>query len=183
MQNRRGWKGVIYNGIDYSQFYEISNLGKLRSSKTKHIEKLQPIDGGYLGYCGSVGHRKQNRMFRIHKCVAEAFLDNSNKFPCVNHIDGNKHNNFIDNLEWCTYQENTIHAFKIGLIDIKSFSGENAGCAKLTNKQVDEIRELYKTGNYTHRSLGKLYNINHGTITKIINNQRYINQLRIFYST
>ena len=60
----------------------------------------------------STGKRKD---FKGHRLVAEYFIDNPNNYPIVNHIDGNKANNHIENLEWCTYSQNNIHAYKNGL--------------------------------------------------------------------
>ena len=56
-----------------------------------------------------------NAIKRIHRLVAEAFIENPNKLPCINHIDGNKQNNHIDNLEWCSYSHNNRHAREMGL--------------------------------------------------------------------
>jgi hypothetical protein len=167
------WRGVIYQGKDLSQYYEVSNKGHLRNTKTKYIVKLHKIKTGYLTYSGSLGSRNSKKIIRIHKCVAETFIDNPNNLPQVHHKDDIKVHNWIENLEWITAQGNAIKAIEDGLCDIRK--GERCNFAKLTNQQANEIRELYTTGEYTHRSLGKLFNINHSAITKIVNNQTYIN--------
>ena len=64
---------------------------------------------------------KDSKLFNasIHRLVADAFIENPYNKPCINHIDGNKRNNDISNLEWCTYGENALHAYKTGLHDAK----------------------------------------------------------------
>lgn len=74
----------------------------------------------------------------IHRLIAEYFIPNPDGKRCVNHIDGNKNNNHPSNLEWCTQQENIIHAFSMGLM--KGAKGEKASAAKLTEIQVLAIR-------------------------------------------
>lgn len=54
-------------------------------------------------------------MFLCHRIIAEAFIPNPNNYPCINHIDGNKQNNNLNNLEWCTHQHNMKEAYRIGL--------------------------------------------------------------------
>ena len=80
----------------------------------------------------------------VHRLVALAFLPNPENKPCVNHIDGDKTNNKLENLEWVTYSENTIHSFNNGLqIPLK---GEDCPTSKYTNEQVHEVCKLMEQG-------------------------------------
>lgn len=92
--------------------YEISSLGKIRNLKGK-VLKTYIQNSGYeqikLNYQGLHIHKS------IHRLVAEAFITNPLNKLYVNHIDGNKLNNTVDNLEWCTNSENILHARKTGL--------------------------------------------------------------------
>lgn len=92
--------------------YEISSLGKIRNLQGK-VLKTYIQNSGYeqikINYQGLHIHKS------IHRLVAEAFIPNPLNRPCVNHIDGNKLNNTVDNLEWCTNSENILHARKTGL--------------------------------------------------------------------
>lgn len=70
---------------------------------------------GKIDKCGYHEVIINGKQYRVHRLVSEAFIPNPNNLPCVNHKDGNKQNNSVDNLEWVTYSENTIHSFKTGL--------------------------------------------------------------------
>ena len=70
---------------------------------------------GMVDRCGYHEVILNGKQYRVHRLVAETFIPNPNNLPCVNHIDGNKQNNSVENLEWVTYSENTIHSFKTGL--------------------------------------------------------------------
>lgn len=85
------------------------------------------------------------RTFRVHRLVMMAFspVENMDELE-VNHIDGNKKNNKLENLEWCTASENQIHAFKTGLN--KSRGGEESNFSKLTNDDVKKVFELREKG-------------------------------------
>lgn len=98
--------------------YEVSNTGKIRSlnyNKTGEVKELkQKIDK--YGYCTVILHiDKKQKYPTVHRLVAKAFISNPNNLPQVNHRDGNKQNNNVENLEWCTSSENVQHAFDIGL--------------------------------------------------------------------
>jgi hypothetical protein len=88
----------------------------------------------------------------------------------INHIDGNKTNNHISNLEWCTASHNQKHAIEIGL---RNDMGEKNKNSKLTEQQVLEIRELYSSGNYYQTELSRKFNVSQRLICKIINRKTW----------
>lgn len=100
------WKDV--KGFENN--YMISNTGLLYSKKAKRILCTHPNGDGYLSFHAST--KEGSHTLRIHRLVASHFLENDSKRKCVNHKDGNKRNNNVDNLEWCTYKENAEHAIK-----------------------------------------------------------------------
>ncbi len=95
--------------------YQVSNLGRVKSFKKgkETIMKPHVIYSGYFQIC----LLKQNKrhLFLIHRLVAQEFIQNPFNKPEVNHIDGNKQNNKVNNLEWCTHGENIKHAWNNGL--------------------------------------------------------------------
>lgn len=104
----------------YEGLYEVSNLGRVKSLpkragfsvRKEFIKSIFSDKEGYLKVDLCNGRGKQ---MYVHRLVADAFIPNCDNKPMVNHIDGNKQNNSVENLEWCTCQENTIHAFNLGL--------------------------------------------------------------------
>ena len=122
--------------------YEVNELGEVfRVGNPK--PKYQSVNrDGYK----VVGLWKNNKSTAktVHRLVALAFIPNPENKPCVNHIDGNKQNNHVSNLEWVTYSENTIHSFQNKLqVPPK---GEDVAVAKHTNEQVHEICKLMQEG-------------------------------------
>ena len=109
----------IWKDIDgYEGKYLVSNLGRIKSlhyKRQKNNEKfLKPYTCKTNPYLTvKINYKNMN----IHRLVAKAFLENPNNYPVVNHIDGNKWNNNVNNLEWCTYKHNTNEAVRIGLYD------------------------------------------------------------------
>lgn len=105
---------------EFNGAYLVSNLGRVKSLNyggTKSAQFLKPIKhhGGYLVVHLSKDGKVYNRM--IHSLVAKAFIPNTDCKRIVNHIDGDKHNNVVSNLEWVTYKENSLHAQRLGLRD------------------------------------------------------------------
>ena len=105
------WKDIP----NYENLYQISNLGRVRSLhnryKGKQYLKACPNSKGYLLVSLCKNHTQ--RAFNIHRLVAEAFIPNPNNLPCINHIDENKLNNAVSNLEWCSYQYNNVYGHRI----------------------------------------------------------------------
>lgn len=154
--------------------YHISNLGRLKGRSGK-ILKTKPNHNGYHTMCLKPNGRKGKcECIRIHILVAKAFIPNPDNKPQVNHIDGNKNNNRADNLEWCTNQENMIHAYRHGLVKLSR--GEDRWGSKLTNEQVKWIRKYYipRDRQFGTRALGRKFGMHHSTIEDIVNNKSYI---------
>lgn len=104
----------IWKDIEgYEGLYQVSNLGRVKSLKSKRFLKLSVNEKGYLrchlSKCGGSKH------WRVHRLVAQAFISNQDNKPEINHIDGDKSNNCVTNLEWVTSSENHIHSYVVGL--------------------------------------------------------------------
>lgn len=106
------WKDIS----GYEGKYEVSNFGRVRNKKTEQIMKQYINENGYciVGLYSRV--EQATKHFRVHRLVADAFIPNTDNKRTVNHKDGCKANNFVNNLEWATHKENLIHARNIGLI-------------------------------------------------------------------
>lgn len=167
------WKDIK----GYENIYQVSNRGKIRSMDRKIITvtgKIKNLKGkiikphfdkdGYLQI--SVHKNNKQKHGKVHRLVAEAFIKNPYKKEQVNHIDGNKQNNNVMNLEWCTDKENKEHAKLKGLYNNKGFNNYNS---KLTFKQVNRIREEYKEGRFTMKEIAIKYNVSPQHICDIIN--------------
>ena len=111
------YKEVWKNIKGYEGLYQISNLGNVKSFKNKNEKLLKPQadKNGYL----RLGLRKENnrKFYSIHRLVAQHFIDNPSNKKQVNHIDGDKTNNVVSNLEWVNPVENTQHAWNNGLCE------------------------------------------------------------------
>lgn len=149
--------------------YEISNLGNVKSlffgrtNKPKKLKSLK-LKNGYLAV-GLINDSGKKTTL-IHRIVAETFLENNLNKRCVNHIDGNKENNIVTNLEWNTHLENNRHAIKIGLINTK---GERCGTSKITEIQAIEI----KKSNLKLKELSLIYGLSQPALSQIRTGQRW----------
>lgn len=115
---------------------------------------------------------KIRRNYNVHILLATLYIPNPENKPFVNHIDGDKKNFKLNNLEWCTASENMKHAVRIGLVTNCTLKGENHNTSKHTYKDVLEIKEIYKQGNISMRALAKKYNTSSGFISDVVNNKR-----------
>ncbi|USE79488.1 HNH endonuclease [Cupriavidus gilardii] len=149
---------------DFPDFYEVSNLGRVR--RLGKELPLRPYKSalGYERVTLSINGSEHVRS--VHRLICQAFhgappMD----APWVNHIDGDPSHNWPENLEWVSPSANAVHAFQT-LRRPRCPAGEKHYCAKLTEADVREIRLLVQSGE-TYSSLGRLYGVNRNTIKQI----------------
>lgn len=148
------WRKIT--GFDY----EVSNLGRVRGSN--RIRKLVPIKNGYI----TVILRKDGKSHceYVHRLVAEAFIPNPDAFPVVNHLDRDKTNNRVDNLEWCTAKHNVTYS--VGKqVDQFTLDGRFV-------KRWASTREAERSLGYPHGSVDKcaigMYKQTHGFVFEYV---------------
>lgn len=141
------WKDVVgYDGL-----YLVSNLGRIKSKerivKNSHGKRLvkEKILSTFIsnsGYYAIVLHKTRPifKLNYIHRLVANAFIPNENNLEQVNHIDGNKLNNNVFNLEWCSRSENMKHAIKVGLFSQKVVKERIKKMNKSARKPILQIK-------------------------------------------
>jgi hypothetical protein len=164
------WKKIE----DYEGLYEVSNLGRVRD-KNKRIKPMNKNNKGYfllsLYYNGKTCHPS------IHRLVAKEFIPNPNNYPQVNHIDCDKSNNTVDNLEWCTQR----HNYNEGMKTFQYSKNENHYFSKLSNSDIPMIYELYKLG-FTRATVSRIFRINSSSLEAIEKGISY-RELGIDFST
>lgn len=130
----------------YGGKYMVSKKGTIRSLYKKRNKFKQKNRNGYQTVM--LYHNKSINV-SVHRLVAEMFIPNPFKLPCVNHKDGNKNNPYVGNLEWVSYSDNAKHAYRLGL--------KKGYCkSKLTNEQIAQIRILSKQG-YSTRKIASMF--------------------------
>jgi len=165
LSKKEVWREVLVS--DNGTKYYVSNLGNV---KTVQETILSPYIGNNGNNCyKTVGIIQDGKTCRksVHRLVAKAFLGDPPENSVVNHIDGNKQNNSVANLEYVTQSENVVHAYKLGLCK----TGEEHPKAKISNRTVLHIRMLYALG-YTIKDLIAKFSFSDSQIRGIVSYKR-----------
>lgn len=153
--------------LDCSPIHAINRFGQVIRIRTRRTIKAHPSKKGYPTVCLQ---NKQSK--RVHRLVAETFIPNPRNLPQVNHIDGDKTNNHVSNLEWCTNDQNRQHAMVSGLWDNIGKKvrvnqiGEFNSSAVLNESDVFNIYNQLLDG-VKVTELARTYQVNHATISAI----------------
>ena len=175
----KSWSKVV----GFEEMYEINKKGEVKSIQRKiHRSSsqrsraynivikeriLKPVlqANGYF-YVTLSDKQSGHHMIGIHQLLCRNYIENKENKKCVNHKDGNKLNNNLENLEWCTYSENTQHAYNTGLKTQKK--GKEHYNFKLSSDIVDAIKKIKENSSLSNRKIAKIFNFSHTTINKII---------------
>ena len=137
------WKKVTYPGVR-SNMYLVSENGDVKNIMTNHILSPYTDKDGYLrlSLISDQGKNAKQTVF-VHRLVAWEYVPNPNRYPVVDHLDGNKQHNHYSNFEWVTVRENTFRAEQMGLRNVR---GENNNNSKWTEEFVRSICEKFQDG-------------------------------------
>jgi len=155
-------------------YYVTENGEVYRLWKFKGFKKLKPhLREGYLRV--SICKNGKRKIESLNRMIAEVFLPNPNNLPEVNHIDTNKLNNHVSNLEWCTSFHNKEHAKKNNLYKAPNLKGKDHGNSKLTEQDIIWIRKNYipRHKEFGQYSISLKFNIHQSQISNIVNNKRW----------
>lgn len=163
----------IWKTIEEKENFSISNLGRVKNTKTNEIKKLTTEKIGYVVICFNY------KKIRIHRLVAKYFIENVDNKSCVNHINGIKNDNRVENLEWCTHKENMRHAETNGLLYRSEKNKQNLLIALRkkvidisNNKIYDSIKDAAINNNIRRVNLTRYLNGTYKNKTSL----RYYNE-------
>ncbi len=159
---------ALFDLTKYTKWY-ITQSGDILSSTTYHGDGRLRLRSSNKNKRGYLYARTTNGNYQIHRLVASAFINNPLNKPCVNHKDGNKHNNKVSNLEWVTHKENTSHAIKTGLLVL--FRKNQGNTLKYSEEQCREVIELVK-GGVSYRKAGEMVGMPYSTVAHLIRGSR-----------
>lgn len=168
MNHQEHEKWVIIG--DYPD-YQVSNLGRVKSikfGKERILGGSTDKDGYKILLCRKNGKYKG---YKIHRLVALYFINNPRNKPQVNHLDSDKTNNNVLNLEWCTNDENVHHAVSMGLV--KNSNRNYDGKVKLSLEKAREIRKIRSVEKLSLPKIALIYGVSERTIRRIIGNRTW----------
>lgn len=148
--------------------YVISNDGRVFNINTGHELKYYQNSNNYYGVSLYDEEKKRSMFHAVHRMVAETFIPNPAQFEVVNHLDNDKTNNNVENLEWTTQSENLKYAHKQGRTNNKS--GEECHLTKYSDEQIREVCELLQAG-YRNKDIAKMTDVPKSYISDIRNRE------------
>lgn len=159
------YRRVTHQGNELN--YEIDDSGNIRNYTTKVPIKCHLDRGGYVKANIIDKELGIHKCMSVHRLVMLAFVPNPDNLPEVNHIDGNKQNNHISNLEWCDRLHNIRHAIATGLKPVVCVKGESNWNNRYSEEQIKHVMDLMLEGKYSYREIAKLTGVKRATIKKI----------------
>lgn len=158
---------IFKDVIKFENKYQISNTGKVKNKKTGLILKPKYNQKGYQYVNLSIDRYKSVKWY-IHRLVGLHFIDNPQKKPQINHIDGNPSNNNVENLEWVTNEENQRHT----VLNNLHFQGELHRSSKFTNDSIKLLPKLINVG-FSLKEINQITGVAVQNIQKIINGKTW----------
>ena len=153
---------------DFGERYKVSYFGNVdslnsrgRGKRKRMIPSINTTKGYLQAHLTINGTKKK---YYVHRLVAICFIPNPNNYKQVNHIDGNKLNNHVSNLEWCTCKQNIRKAWELGL----NAKGEKHGRAKLTEAIVIEMFRFRNIEKWTQQRIADHFGICASTVSRIL---------------
>lgn len=171
----------VWKRIPNYNLYEASTYGNIKTFNWKgtKTERIMKPSKDSCGYLRTMLKRDDGiiHTIKVHRIIAQTFIDNIKNKPQVNHINSIKDDNRVVNLEWCTISENLLHCYKSGNLSQK---GEKNPCATLTDAQVSDIRRNYVTskggrikGRETKKEIAEKYGTSFSVIKQITQNKTW----------
>jgi hypothetical protein len=148
--------------VGYEDYYSISNCGDILSKRTDKAMKQFVDNRGY--YRCTLSDSVKPRTLLVHRLVAKTFIENPDNLYTVNHINGIKTDNRVENLEWMSLEDNVRHAYEVGLTSSK---GSNNNNSKFLEKDILEIRRLFETEGLSNSQISTLFSVDSSTIRRI----------------
>lgn len=144
--------------------YIVSDQGEVTNTNSDHTMKKQINNCGY--YRVELSKSGKQKKYFVHRLVATAYIPNKDNFPQVNHINGNKLDNRVENLEWCTASQNHKHSFKyLGRPVTKVLDDEN-GKTKIRKADIPSIMKRKKTT--TYRALAAVLGVHPKYLSRLL---------------
>lgn len=149
--------------IGFENKYQVSNFGNIKNKKTGLLLQHMYNKKGYHYVHLSIDRQHSKKEY-VHRLVARHFLKNKDGKPQVNHKDGNPSNNNVENLEWCTNEENQQHA----VLNNLHYQGETHKDSKFTEESIKLLPELIHIG-FTPKQINNLTGVAKNNIVRVIN--------------